>query len=91
MAPAAKLLLASWVAASVVEGGGLLENRAWAWALEVPRLLASLGLLVALGWGQPWLPVAAGAAAVVVLGALLWFYKLRPAGLATASAAGATS
>ena len=91
MAPAAQLLLAGWVAASVVEGGGLLENRAWAWALEVPRLLASLGLLLALGWGQPWLPAAAGAAVVVGLGSLLWFYKLRPAGLAMASAAGATS
>ena len=90
MAPAAKLLLAGWVAASVVEGGGLLENRAWAWQLEVPRLLASLALLVALGWGQPWLPVAAAAAGVVGLGSLFWFYRLRPAGVAAASAAGAT-
>ncbi|WP_345051186.1 sterol desaturase family protein [Hymenobacter glaciei] len=88
---AARYLLAVWVAAGVVAGGGLLENRAWAWALEVPRLLASLGLLVAFLWGTTWLAGAAVTGTLFVLVSLVWFYRLRSVGVAAASAAGAIS
>ena len=66
-------------------GGGLLENRPWAWRLELPRLVASLALL----WGSPWLPLTAGMGGVVVLASAGRFYKLRAAGVAAVSAAGA--
>ena len=91
MPPAVRYLLALWVAAGVVAGGGLLENRAWAWQLEVPRLLASLGLLLALLWGTAWLPGAAAAGTLFVAASLGWFYRLRSVGVAAASAAGAAS
>jgi len=91
MPPATRYLLAGWIASDVVAGGGLLENRAWAWQLEVPRLLGSLALLVGLLWGSALLPVAAAGGAVFVLAALAWFYRLRAAGAAAAVAAGATA
>ena len=87
MAPATRYLLAAWIAAGVVAGGGLLENRPWAWRLELPRLLASLALL----WGSPWLPVAAGMGGVAARASAGRFYKLRAAGVAAVSAAGATA
>jgi len=87
----ARVLLALWIAGGVVAGGGLLENRPWAWALEVPRLLASLALLVGLLWGSAWLLPAAGAGALALGVSVVWFYRLRAAGLAAMSAAGATA
>ncbi|MBC8082378.1 MAG: hypothetical protein H7Z21_04145, partial [Hymenobacter sp.] len=91
MEPTTRYLLALWIAAGVVAGGGLLENRAWAWQLEVPRLLASLGLLVVLLWGSPWLLGAGAAGSVAVLAAAAWLYKLRPVGATTDAAAGVTA
>ena len=64
--------LAGWIAAGVVAGGGLLENRAWAWRLEAPRLLASLARLLGLVWGSAWLPMAVAGGNLLVLGALGW-------------------
>lgn len=87
MQPATRGLLAGWIAAGVVAGGGLLENRGWAWHLEVPRLLASWGLLVALLWGTPWLVGAATVSGVAAVAAAAWCYKLRPAEGAAAAAA----
>ena len=80
MVPATRYLLAAWIAAGVVAGGGLLENRPWAWRLELALL-----------WGSPWLPVAAGMGGVAARASAGWFYKLRAAGVAAVSAAGATA
>ncbi|HEX8504900.1 MAG TPA: sterol desaturase family protein [Hymenobacter sp.] len=91
MPPATRYLLAGWIAAGVVAGGGLLENRTWAWQLEIPRLLASLGLLVALLWGSAWLLWAGALGGAFVLASAAWCYKLRPTvGAAAEVASGAT-
>ena len=66
-------------------------GRAWAWPLEVPRLLSSRGLLVALPWGTAWLPGVAAGGTLLTLVALGGGYRLRSMGAAAASAAGATS
>ena len=67
MVSATRYLLAAWIAAGVVAGGGLLENRPWAWRFELPRMLASRALLLALLWSSPWLPVAAGMGGMAAL------------------------
>ncbi|HEX8330187.1 MAG TPA: sterol desaturase family protein [Hymenobacter sp.] len=92
MPPATRYLLAGWIAAGVVAGGGLLENRSWAWQLEVPRLLASLALLVALLWESSFLLWAGALGGMFVLASVAWCYKLRPvAGAAANAASGATA
>ena len=74
----------------MVADGGLLENRARAWHLEAPRLLASLARLLGLVWGSAWLSMVVAGGSLLVLGALGWLYKLRGEGCTAASAAGAT-
>jgi alkylglycerol monooxygenase len=88
MPPPARYLLAGWIAASVMSGGGLLENRRWAWPVEALRLLASLALLAGLGWGQAWLTPALAATGVVAAGAawwLAWLWQQHRQAVAAAS------
>lgn len=77
MAPLLRLLCAVWVGWSVVNMGGLFENRRWVRRLEPLRLLLLPGLVALLAWRLPALPVALAASVIWSVGSWLALRQLR--------------